>query len=227
MPPDRVDIVKNGVDTTLFRVRDRAQERQALGYSGPRQMVLYVGRLERAKGAVDLVDAFVRYLQRDSDIGLVLVGDGPARAECERAAAALPGRIFVAGAQPLERVAAWLGASDLLALPSYNEGTPNVVLEALASGRRVVATRVGGIVDLLRSPALGRLIDPRHPDELALRLREEARAAYEPSAVAKEARVSDWDDSARALHASLELAVRARRELARSPTVLVPAGRSA
>jgi glycosyltransferase involved in cell wall biosynthesis len=191
-------------------------------------MVLYVGRLERTKGAVDLVEAFVRYLQRDSDIGLVLVGDGPARSECERAASALPGRIFVAGAQPLERVASWLGASDLLALPSYNEGTPNVVLEALASGRRVVATRVGGIVDLLRSPALGRLIDPRHPDELALRLREEARAAYDPSAVAEEARVSSWDDSARALHACLELAIGAHREPARSPApVLVPAGRSA
>ena len=96
----------------------------------------------------------------DAQVKLVLVGDGSLRGRCEQQAAALPGRIIVAGGRPLDEVGRWVAAADLLTLPSWNEGTPNVVLEALASGRPVVATRVGGIPAVIDGPRLGELVEP-------------------------------------------------------------------
>ena len=72
--------------------------------------------------------------------------------------------------QPLERVP-YLAAADMLVLPSHTEGTPNVVLEALASGRRVVATSVGGVPDLITDKKLGALVPSKNPDALARRAR--------------------------------------------------------
>src|SRR6185312_6779150 len=92
---------------------------------------------------------------------LAMVGGGPLAPE-------LGGEgIRMIGPQPHDRVTVWMAAADVIVLPSHVEGTPNVVLEALASGRRVVASRVGGIPDLLTSELLGTMVPPRDPDALA------------------------------------------------------------
>src|SRR5690606_24825938 len=96
------------------------------------RIVLYVGRLEKAKGVLDLLAAFDRIAAAHPGITLVLVGDGGVRAACEQAASRHPGRIVVAGARPLPEVPMWMSAADVVCLPSWNEGTPNVILEALA-----------------------------------------------------------------------------------------------
>jgi glycosyltransferase involved in cell wall biosynthesis len=206
---DRIDIVPNGVDADLFRPRDRAAARAALGHGGDaRRWLLYVGRIEEDKGVLDLLEAFSLLARRRSDVRLAIVGDGKARAACERAASGWLGeRILVVGPRPLEDVPRWMAACDALVLPSWAEGTPNVVLEALACGRRVVATRVGGTPDVVVGPELGELVPPRDPAVLADALGRACDTPYDPEAVARAGARGSWDESARRLEASLQAAL--------------------
>lgn len=208
MPRDRIDVVGNGVDPELFHPRDREEARVALGHPGDaRRWLLYVGRLEEPKGVLDLLEAFSLLAARRADVRLALVGDGSAREACERAAAALGDRVLVAGRRALEEVPRWMAACDALVLPSWAEGTPNVVLEALACGRRVVATRVGGTPDLVRGPDVGELVPPRDPAALAEALGRAADARYLPEAVARAGARHGWAQSAELLEASLRKAL--------------------
>jgi len=204
-PRQRVVVVPNGVDRRLFFPQDRLLARRELGQPLEGKWILYVGRLEPAKGVEDLLAAFERLAPRDPAVKLVLVGDGTARAKADKAAEALPGRIVVAGGRPLPEVSRWMAASDLLTLPSWNEGTPNVVLEALAAGRPVVATRVGGIPDLIDRPALGELVEPRDPAALADALLRVLGGCHDPQAISRGGTVS-WDESAAQLHELLRAA---------------------
>jgi teichuronic acid biosynthesis glycosyltransferase TuaC len=206
---DRVDLVPNGVDTSLFHPRDPDEARARLGRSGDRRgWLLYVGRMERPKGIFDLLDAFGR-LGRD-DLRLVVVGDGSARAEWLAAAAPLGDRVLAPGARPLEEVPLWLASSRALVLPSWNEGAPNVVLEALACGRRVVATTVGALPELVTSEALGELVPPRAVEALSAALSRAADAPSDPDEIARLGARGTWDESALRLLDSLEAARRSR-----------------
>ena len=215
---DRIDIVRNGIDRNLFRPRDRMAARRALGLPAEAPIVLYVGHLKRTKGALDLIRAFS--IGRDTLGGaeLVMVGDGADLAACRDLCAELGVRASLVGAQPHDRIPEWIAACDVLTLPSWNEGTPNVVLEALASGRRVVATNVGGIPDVVDKKELGTLVPPKDPAALADALVESLQTPYDPQAVSSALDVPDWDGSAQALHQSLLAALedRARDTLART-----------
>jgi glycosyltransferase involved in cell wall biosynthesis len=163
-PPNQlIDIVRNGIDRTRFRPRSRVDARRALGLPEGGPIVLYVGHLKRQKGALDLIRAFAHARDRLGDARLVMVGDGPDQAACRDLCAELGVNASLVGAQPHDQIPEWLAASDLLALPSWAEGLPNVVLEALASGRRVVASSVGGIPDVVDRPLFGQLVPPKQP----------------------------------------------------------------
>ncbi len=181
VPRARIAVVENGVDASLFHPRDRAEARAQVGLPAAGRVAVYVGRLVRDKGLFELVDAMASL---PADVALVLVGDGAARAELEERARPLGARVRFAGARPLDEVPRWLAAADLFVLPSWNEGTPNVILEALACGRRVVATAVGGIPDVVGSPALGELVPPKDAAALAAAIARQAYADYAPSEVA-------------------------------------------
>lgn len=209
-PRARVHVVLNGVDRELFRPRDRGEARRALGQPEGGRLVLYVGRLEQAKGAVDLLEAFEKVARVMPDARLVMVGDGAAKAACATIAGRLGPRALLVGARPHAEVTRWMAACDVLSLPSWNEGTPNVVIEALASGRRVVATRVGGIPALLRDPALGALVAARDVDALADALKRALDHQYDPAQVAAIAGFGDWAQSALRLRHVIEQAVVAR-----------------
>jgi glycosyltransferase involved in cell wall biosynthesis len=207
--PERVELVFNGVDLDLFRVRDRSASRAEVGFQGTGKLVLFVGTVQEEKGVGDLLEAFDAVWRAHPDATLALIGDGPMRARCEEKAAASNGRLLVLGRRPHTEVARWIGACDVLTLPSWNEGTPNVVLEALASGRRVVASDVGGIPDLLSSPGLGRLVPRKRADRLGDALGDVLSQDYDPEEVAADGSRGDWDASARHL---LEVLRRARAE---------------
>jgi glycosyltransferase involved in cell wall biosynthesis len=192
VPRERVAIVMNGVDGELFHPRDRAAARAELGLPAGEPLALYVGNLKQEKGVLDLARAWA-----DVPAGrLAIVGGGPARAALE---ATLPARATLHGPQPLAAIPTWLAACDVLVLPSHAEGTPNVVLEALACGRRVVATRVGGIPDLLSTPVLGTLVPPGDPRALAAALAQALRDPYDAAQIAALGARGGWDDSAAAL----------------------------
>jgi glycosyltransferase involved in cell wall biosynthesis len=202
--PERIAIVGNGVDAALFAPRDRAAARAELGLPGAARVVLYVGNLKESKGVLDLAAGFEQAAAADPDLHLAVVGGGDARPALEAVAARLPGRVTLAGRRPLAEVPTWMAACDVLALASWAEGTPNVVLEALASGRRVVATAVGGVPDLITGAALGELVGVGDVPALAAALGRAARAFYDPAEVARLGARGSWAESAARLHAVLD-----------------------
>jgi glycosyltransferase involved in cell wall biosynthesis len=169
LPRERILDVRNGVDLERFRPGDQAAARRALGLPANGRLLLGVGRLVPGKGFDVAASALAKL---PADVQFVLVGDGPERA----AIAAIGGaRVHFLGARAPDDVALSYRACDLFVLPSEREGWPNVVTEALASGLRVVATRVGGIPQILDegSPAggaLGALVAPHDAGAFAAAL---------------------------------------------------------
>ncbi|WP_437591236.1 glycosyltransferase family 4 protein [Sorangium sp. So ce1000] len=220
VPRDRIDVVMNGVDRGMFHPRDRGEARAALGRPADRRTLLYVGHLLRDKGALDAIAAFESIAAAHPDIDLVLVGSGADEPACRSAAARLGGRVLMTGRLPHDEVARWVAACDALVLPSHHEGTPNVVIESLASGRRVVATRVGGIPDVLSSPELGELVSPGDLPALAGAMARAAHAPYDPERISALSGCKGWDESARALYDTLLSARGERRSPALAPAPL-------
>ena len=161
-----------GFDPAVFFPRPAGESRGALQIGARARVVAFVGELVPIKGVEFLVDAWAT-LQRRGFLGnqdlLAIIGDGKCRAELERRVedAGIRSRVRFTGAIPQAEVSRWIAASDLLCLPSRNEGTPNVVVEALACGIPVVSTRVGGVPALVRDGVNGLLVPPGNPDALA------------------------------------------------------------
>lgn len=137
-------------------------------------VVLSVGRLSREKGLMDLVEA-VSLLSSEHlthDVRYVIVGDGPEKAEISRRTRVLGvAPVFVlAGRQ--QNVDAYYSIADVVVIPSHSEGSPNVLLEGLAAGKAVVATRVGGIPEIVRSEDTALLVDRSSPQQLAKAMRK-------------------------------------------------------
>lgn len=203
IPGDRVIVQYNGVEGDVFAPRDRTEARAQLGVPSSQPLVCFVGNLVPEKGP----DLLVRALAQTPGVHAVVIGGGPLRASLEAEAEALgvSSRLRFLGRQPAAVVAQWLAAADLLCLSSRREGCPNVVLEALASGRPVVGTAVGGVPELVTS-SNGVLAPSEDPDGLAQAIREALTRAWEPEALRASVPSLSWADLGRTLYAALESA---------------------
>jgi teichuronic acid biosynthesis glycosyltransferase TuaC len=206
--PGRGRLVPNGVDTRTFHLRERGACRARLGLAPAGLLVLVVGHLIERKDPELALAAFARFAERAPAARLAFVGRGPLegalRAETRRLG--LEARVAFAGEVAPEALVDWYGACDVLLLTSRREGRPNVVLEALACGRSVLATAAGGTGELLEGLE-DSLVDARDPELLAQRL--ERLCAAPPDALALRARTSafGWDASCAALEACLREAL--------------------
>jgi glycosyltransferase involved in cell wall biosynthesis len=148
-PAEKLVVIPNGVDLSRFE-NVAPVDLTELGVPPSRRTILYVGRLDRQKG-LDwlLAEVLPRVFRELPQHDLLLVGDGPERQELESLGKKVgwSDRVHFRGWQ--SAVPRILAASDLLVLPSRWEGMPNVVLEAMAAGKPVVATRAEGVVELL------------------------------------------------------------------------------
>lgn len=183
--PARIRAIPNGCDATIFHPRDRSDARAALGIDADAELVIYVGRLVPEKGLRELLDAMATLAPQRPKLQLALVGEGPMRAELDAKVAADPTlRVHLPGAQGPHEVARWMAASDLVTLPSYSEGHPNVLVEALACGRPVVATPVGGIPEVVDADC-GLLVAARDPVALAAGLRDALERQWDDGALSR------------------------------------------
>jgi glycosyltransferase involved in cell wall biosynthesis len=160
----RVRVIDSGVDLERFRGRDAVELRGRLGWEGEPPFYLCVGTIDERKNPVRLAEAFAR-MGRGT---LAFVGDGPLRGVLEGR-----GGIRVVGRVPHQRVADWIGACDVVCQPSLVEPFGQALLEALASERSVVATRVGGPPEFV-PPEAGVLVDPASVASIADGLRAAA-----------------------------------------------------
>jgi glycosyltransferase involved in cell wall biosynthesis len=177
-PPERFVVIRLGIelDERVAGAKDgRLESRRYLGIPANRFAVGWIGRMTGVKRTDDVLVAFKRLREGGVDACLCMVGDGPDRAQLERRAHELgivKDTLFL-GYQ--EDVAPFYAAFDALVLPSSNEGTPVSAIEALAAGRPVVATRVGGVPDVVEEGEDGFLVELGATDELADRLAQLAR----------------------------------------------------
>lgn len=202
--PERVRALLNGCDTAIFHPRDRAAAREALGVDQATEAIVYVGRLDVRKGLMELVEA-VSILRRSRPaVHCYAIGDGPDRplvVEAIRKHGVEDAMTLVASC-PTDQVAQWMGAADLVTLPSYREGCPNVVVEGLAAGRPVVATDVGGIPELMDETS-GRLVPPMDVAALVRGLDETLGQRWDAGEIAGRHSRS-WGDVAADLYSVLE-----------------------
>lgn len=163
----KVVTIQNGVDTDRFAPADRAAARAALGLGMNQLVVGSVGRLDPVKDQVGLIHAFAQLLARWPRAVLVIAGDGPCRDELQALVTSLrlSGQVRLLGER--HDIPVVLGALDVFVLPSIAEGISNTVLEAMATGLPIVATRVGGNPELVNDGENGRLVPSKDPSALS------------------------------------------------------------
>lgn len=195
--PERCATVVNGINTTVFHPQDRNGCREALGLPPKAPVVIYVGRLIEAKGLGELVASVTNLRQTHPDLRTILIGEGPYLDTLKGliAAKGQQDRIILAGGQLPQKVAQYINAADILTLPSWSEGYPNVLVEALACGCPVVATHVGGIPEIVTADN-GRLVPPRDTGALTDALNQTLEKAWDRPAISRNMSRT-WDDVAR------------------------------
>jgi glycosyltransferase involved in cell wall biosynthesis len=208
--PEKTRAILNGCDLSVFHVRDRLEARQRLQIAPNSEAVVYVGRMDVKKGLRELIEAAAVLHPYRPNLHVYLVGEGPDMLLIENVIQSKNAMNYVHALPPcgFDEVAIWMSAADVVTLPSYMEGCPNVVLEALACGRPVVATNVGGIPEIMDDNC-GQLVPPR--DRAALARALEAVLDRDWDAEAISARCSrSWSDVASELLDVFEMLVSAR-----------------
>jgi len=207
----RLRVLRNGVDLQRFQPEPQAQARHALdlafglglgGHAGP--LLISVGHLVERKGNHLIVQAMPTLRHSHPQARLLIVGDGEERPALERLVArlGLSDAVTLVGAVPNEYLARWYSAADALVLASSREGWANVLLEAMACGTPVVATRIWGTPEVVAGPVAGVLVDERSAPALAAGMLRLLAAPPDRSAVRRYAEGYGWDATS---HSQLEL----------------------
>ena len=145
------------VDTELFQIKKELRERKNL--------VGYIGRLEEGKGVMNFFEAIPLILEKQDNLEFFLGGYGPLydRIKERLRSNNLSRKVELMGWIPHDKVANYLNELKLLVLPSYSEGLPTIVLEAMACGTPVLATPVGGIPDVIKDGETGFIMENNSP----------------------------------------------------------------
>jgi glycosyltransferase involved in cell wall biosynthesis len=179
--PSRLSVIRNSARLSAFVNRDAAARDKLLSFfapeSGVSQVVLAAGRLSPEKGFGVLVEASSAICRENPGAGIVLFGEGVLRSDLQQRVEKLGlGRRFVMPGFRSD-LDALIAAADVVVLPSFTEGLPNVVLEASAAGVPVVATAVGGTPEAVADGKSGFLVPPGQPAQIAARVGELLRDA--------------------------------------------------
>lgn len=193
IPPAKILVIPNGVDAERFYPMAREDAKRKLNLSLAVPLLVSVGALIRLKGHVTLVRAFAKIASRHPDLQLYLLGEGPLRIEIEALVRELKleTRVHLPGKRPNHELSLWFNAAELSLLTSTREGWPNVVTESLACGTPVVATRVGGIPEILHSQELGILAD-RTVESIADSMECALLKKWDRQAISNQTRARTW-----------------------------------
>lgn len=195
--PDRIHLVRNGVDREVFHPEEKAAARTALNFPADARLVLFVGNLLPVKGVSSLVEAIATLRRQGAgNLQLAIVGDGnlePLLRE-QAGAVGLGTSVHFLGQRRPAEIARWMNAADLLCLPSESEGLPNVALEAFSCGCPVVGTSVGGTPELV-VPGCGLLVPARDAAKLAQTIAAALATRWDASFIGSQP-IDSWEQVA-------------------------------
>jgi teichuronic acid biosynthesis glycosyltransferase TuaC len=196
MDADKIMVHYTGLDQSRFVPRDRASEKAKLGITGP--LILSVGALIPRKGQ----ELLIRALPSLPDAMLMLAGIGESEGDYRALASqlAVADRVSFLGSVPHDDLPALFAAADVMALVSSSEGLANAWVEALACGTPIVASDVGGIREIVKSPDAGRIVE-RDPEAIAAAIEDILAQPPSRDAVAANVGAFSWDENARQLAA--------------------------
>lgn len=197
-PNGKTTVLRNGVDLALFRPHDRNAARAALGLAERDKVALSVGHLIDRKGH----DVAIRAVAANAGARLLIAGDGPQKSALEALARSLgcADRVQFLGRIDHGALAPVYSAADTLILASTREGWPNVLLEAMACGARVVASDAGGIAEVVAAPEAGEVVTERTGEAFGAALAR-AFACDDRDAVRRYAERFSWDETCARLDA--------------------------
>ena len=164
--------IPNGVDTEKFNPRLRGDEiKEKHGIKSDEKVILCPRRLALKNGVYYFVKAIPCIIERSGNVKCLIVGDGPEMAKLKSQASELGTAVadsaIFAGSVPNSEMPKYYAASDIVVLPSLREATSIAGLEAMATGKPLVGTNVGGIPQIIADGKTGILVPPRNPEELA------------------------------------------------------------
>ena len=151
---EKIHVIYNGVDHSIFKIQDGPSDQKNDDY------ILYVGNLKKEKGVIELIKGFAAINKKYPTLKLLYAGPGNLRNEIVSHAEhlAISDKVILLGGVDHSQLPELISQARVLALPSYNEGVPNVVLEAMACGTPILATNVGGIPEVVNEKVCGKII---------------------------------------------------------------------
>lgn len=193
--PPKIVVQHNGVDRHEFCIREKEDARVCLDLDPEPQRIVYVGNFVEEKGVDVLVKAFSLLLSQNENLRLSLVGSGNLQPRLREIVEemGLTGKVEFHGRRSHEEIPLWMSAADLFCLPSLREGCPNVVLEALSSGVPVVASRVGGVPEILNETQ-GELTEAGNPQALSASLCRALEREWNPELLRDSVSGCSWTD---------------------------------
>lgn len=190
---DTSRVIGNGIDLDRFQYLDRTEARRQLGIPLDAEMIVSVGALLPVKGHKFTISAVAQLRQSRPKLRLYIVGEGKSRPELLDMIRNLNlcDHVFLVGSKPNDCLSPWYSAANVSCLSSSREGWANVLLESLACGTPVVATRVGGTPDVLVSPELGTLVE-QDAESIAAALDAALKKDWDHTSLVNYARRREW-----------------------------------
>ena len=207
--PEKVVVQHNGVDGDKFQLKDRFETRKRLGLPLDKKIILYVGNWVPEKGVDVLTEAIGKLKAKGhEEVCLTLVGSGPLEAKLREIVLhhGLESQVMFCGRKSHTEVPDWMAAADIFCLPSLREGCPNVILESLSCGRPVVASRVGGVPELLDARN-GLMTEAGDSGELAATLELALEKVWDDTELRETVAQRSWEEVGKGYYATLESAV--------------------
>lgn len=191
----KIIAVPNGVDPGFQRNCEAVDIRQRMGIPGDAKVFGFAGRLISIKDPMTLLAAFGQLLKVKENLYLIFVGDGELRGKLLQEASRLgiSGHIrFSEGAVPPREIPNYMQAFDFLCVPSIGEGWPNVILEAMACGKPVIATNVGGNPEAVSSDKVGLIVPAQNPAALSKAMDQAMRISWDREGIVQYAKSHSW-----------------------------------
>jgi teichuronic acid biosynthesis glycosyltransferase TuaC len=190
----KIHVIPNGVDERRFHCAGQTEAREKLNLPVNAEVLIAVGALIPAKGHQLLIRAFAQVAPSHPGLQLHILGEGSYRQELEELVRelGLKDKVQLTGKRPNEELQLWFNAADFSCLASEREGWPNVITESLACGTPVVATRVGGIPEIIHKPELGVLVE-QTVESIASGLEKALSTRWDREAISKLTRERTWE----------------------------------